>query len=359
MNILKQNTFWRRTISMKDYNELSDEQLVEIIKEKDCLEARDVLLKRFGNMIFSIVGRNFISNTIGYASRLDAVETAEESLINAAVKYDCEKGTKFSTYAWLCIDGEIKNYTSLVQTSAMHKRSKMLLKVVAKSKKLGLFPEDKKICDIVRDCREQLINLLKQEYPKENWDKFIDETSLISTLSENSMDETKGESNKTIHDMVSNDIKKKHILSPQQLLENKLENKGADGILLLKEKRDLFKKIYFHWMNKMVLLFCENRRSLVYYCLKNYYINSEDESDIINRLDSKGYSGYDYLRKNRSRFEKSISQKNTGFLYMMINELNKHFDSEFEYLTKKGSLRKNIGDFCESVRNWILPGEES
>lgn len=359
MNILKQNTFWRRTISMKDYNELSDEQLVEIIKEKDCLEARDILLKRFGNMIFSIVGKNFISNTIGYASRLDAIEIAEEVLLNTAIKYDCEKGTKFSTYAWGCIDYEIKNYIkkykSLVLKPAMQRRLDMVKKVVAKSKELGLFQKDKEISDIIRDHREQLINLLSSKYPKENWGKFIDETSTISILSEISMDETKGESNKTIHDMVSNDIKKKHILSPQQLLENE----GADGILLLREKRVLFKNIYFHWLNKMVLLFCENRRSLVYCCLKNYYINFEDESDIINRLDSMGYSGYDYLRKNRSRFEKSISQKNTGFLYMMINELNKHFDSEFEYLTQKGSLRKNFGDFCESVRNWILQGEES
>lgn len=362
MNVLKQNTFWRRTISMKNYNELSDEQLVETIKENDCLEARDVLLKRFGNMIFSIVGRNFISNTIGYASRIDAVETAEASLINAAVKYDCEKGTKFSTYAWECIDGEtknyIKNYRSLVLTSAMHRRSNMLLKVIAKSKKSGLFPEDKNICDIVRDCREQLINFLKQEYPKENWDKFIDETSLISTLSENSMDKTIGESNETKYDIVrkDRDMRKKFILSLEQRI---MENEGADAELLLKEARNAFKNIYVYWMNKMILLFCGKRRVLVYDCLKKYYINFEDKSVIITRLNSMGYNGDDYLRQNRSRFEKSISKINASLLCMMINELNKYFDSNFEYLTKEGSQRVNFGEFCKIVRNWMLSGEES
>lgn len=364
MNILKQNTFWRRTISMKNYNELSDEQLAWLIKKENSSEAFVVLENKYIGTIYSIIRRHFKACAIGHAYLLDAECHAKIALYNAARNYDSKKGTKFSSYAYNCINGEIKNYINKNKSSvlelAMQRRLNMVKKVVTKSKELGLFQKDKEISDIIRDHREQLINLLSSKYPKENWGKFIDETSTISILSEISMDETKGESNKTIHDMVSNDIKKKHILSPQQLLENKLKNKGADGILLLKEKRDLFKRIYFHWMNKMVLLFCENSRSrsLVYYCLKNYYINFEDES-IINRIDSMGYSGYDYLRKIRSRFEKSISQENTGFLYMMINELNKHFYSEFEYLTKKGSLRTNFRNFCKSVRNWILPGEES
>ncbi|MCR4319003.1 MAG: hypothetical protein NUV74_01530 [Candidatus Brocadiaceae bacterium] len=200
------------------------------------------------------------------------------------------------------------------------------------------------------------------KYPKENWDKFIGETSILSTLSEISMDETRGESNETIHNEIYNDDRKKYILSSHQLLENE----GTDGPLLLKEELvlfkkelNLFKRIYFHWMNKIILLYCENRRRNVYYCLKNYYINFKDESVIIDRLNSLGYSGNSLLRKNRSRFEKSISQKNTGLLYMMINELNKHFGDHFEYLTKDGLLRKNFGIFCEEVRKLGLLGDES
>ena len=311
-----------------------------IIKEENSLEAFDVLEKRYENMIFSITAKHFKANNVGHALRVDAIEEGERSLLKAAIKYDFKKGVKFANYAWNTIEGNIQNYKVenklLVCTPAMQKRLNKLEKVV-EVVKVGLNLNDKNIIDIIKNNRKQVMCLLRLKYPKENWDKFFDETSKIVTLAEISMDETMKE---------ANDRKKISILSLQQLLEDR----EPSGQLLVKESLDIFKNIYVHWMSKILSLYCENRRNHVYSCLKIYYIKSANESDIIQYLSSLGYNGYSYFRKIKNRFEKDVSKKYPTLIHIMVNELNKHFDNDFKYIYTEGSLYENFKNFCESIR---------
>ncbi|MCR4319002.1 MAG: hypothetical protein NUV74_01525 [Candidatus Brocadiaceae bacterium] len=148
---------------MKDnnkLNELSDEQLAWLIKEDNSSEAFVVLENKYIGTIYSIMRKHFKACAIGHAYLSDAECHAKIALYKAACNYDSKKGTKFSSHAYNCINGEIKNYIninkSLVLKLAMQRRLNMVLKVVSESKESGFFPKDKEISDIIRNYREQL-----------------------------------------------------------------------------------------------------------------------------------------------------------------------------------------------------------
>lgn len=85
----------------KNYNILSDEQLAELIKSGE-YECFSILLGRYAGYIKTIAAKFEPSS-----EREDLISEGFLELFKAAVSYSADKGTKFKTFATLCVKDAI------------------------------------------------------------------------------------------------------------------------------------------------------------------------------------------------------------------------------------------------------------
>lgn len=93
---------------------LSDFDLISNIKNKQYVdESLSELIDRHSGIYLEIVN-SFLKNAANDSMRDDIIKNKEYAIFNSALKYESDKGTKFSTFLgneakWLCLNASNKN----------------------------------------------------------------------------------------------------------------------------------------------------------------------------------------------------------------------------------------------------------
>ncbi|MBI5749140.1 MAG: hypothetical protein HZA00_08440 [Nitrospinae bacterium] len=324
------------------FNSLSDEELVELIRENKPLAFHE-LMRRYKDAIYSIAGAFFTGKqNIGWASKVEAIKEGETGLSMVVLNYNPEKEVFFENYAKVTIRGYILNYInknkSMVISPTIQKKVNMVIKVASELKSSIDYNEDESLVDFIQNNKDSIIEILHKKDSEVIWDGFWDECLLILNIYESSLDQTKEDENGkeiTLHEVIPSK-------NPSPLED--IEHKEAHGI---------FKDIYKRGMYKIINQYSQDTRSAIQKkILERYYIYGEEEESLITSLNDLGYKGDTLLRQYKSRFKQEICENHMTLIYSIITDLNNYFD--FTYIGSEDPFCEDFMYLCDAIRNLEL-----
>jgi len=322
---------------------LSDEELVEFIREEEEL-ALDELIKRYNKMIYSIAGKFFRGEDIGWASKEDAIKEGKSALYIAVCKYNKEKG-KFKNYAEVTIEKYIQNYInsnrSLIISLATRKKINKVFKVASE---LQSFSDDDNndLVYLLNNKKELIKMTLYEKYQEEVSDEFLVECLHYLNIHEISLNQIKEDKN-----------------GKEVALHEEIPSKNPSPVKDIEDQEALviFRGIYKKGMQEIINNYSQGKRSDIQKdILERYYIHGEEELSLIASLNNSGYKGDTFLRQIKSRFKKEICKDHMSLIHSIINKLKDFFD--FSDIGSKESFCDDFIDLCEAVRNLGLLKED-
>lgn len=155
------------------------------------MESLSLLIEQNKNMIYKI------ASLFSYNSKEDLFQVGCIGLINAYKKYDESFNTKFSTYAYPYIFGEISSYVKKdkgikISRDISRLNSKIERASVLLTQKLMREPTILELSNYLEIDEELVVDAIKSKYPIASTDSVIHddgrEITLLDTISDNSMD---------------------------------------------------------------------------------------------------------------------------------------------------------------------------
>ena len=155
------------------------------------MESLSLLIEQNKNMIYKI------ASLFSYNSKEDLFQVGCVGLINAYKKYDESFNTKFSTYAYPYIFGEISSYVKKdkgikISRDISRLNSKIERASVLLTQKLMREPTILELSNYLEIDEELVVDAIKSKYPIVSTDSVIHDDgrgiTLLDTISDNSMD---------------------------------------------------------------------------------------------------------------------------------------------------------------------------
>src|SRR5660398_236645 len=90
----------------RELENLSNEELVGVYQESNCIECLDILVRRNDGLLHHVIKR-FAYSSEPYE---DLFQVARIGLLKAAQLYDPTRADSFATYAYALVDGEVRHH---------------------------------------------------------------------------------------------------------------------------------------------------------------------------------------------------------------------------------------------------------